>query len=185
MAGNHMSEMSPRQRMINMMYLVLTALLAMNISKEVLEAFKTMDKSIEYSYTDKQEFTKKQYKDFQNKADNNPDKLGEWNNVAIQLKYESQELIKVLDSIKSKFGELSGFEDDLPEGMLKQKDNKELVIKILIKSESKDGLGYGIKLKEAREKYKDFLLSLDSLEIYEGEGQVKDTLERQEARERL
>ena len=106
MAGNHMSELSPRQRMINMMYLVLTALLAMNISKEVLEAFKTMDKSIEYSYTDKQEFTQKQYKDFQNKADNNPDKLGEWNNVAIQLKYESQELIKVLDSIKFKFGEL-------------------------------------------------------------------------------
>ena len=58
MAGNHMSEMSPRQRMINMMYLVLTALLALNISKEVLEAFKTMDNSIEYSYTEKHEFTK-------------------------------------------------------------------------------------------------------------------------------
>ena len=33
-----MSELSPRQRMINMMYLVLTALLALNVSKEVLEA---------------------------------------------------------------------------------------------------------------------------------------------------
>ena len=39
-----MSEMSPRQRMINMMYLVLTALLALNISKEVLDAFQKMDK---------------------------------------------------------------------------------------------------------------------------------------------
>ena len=53
MAGNHMSQLSPRQRMINMMYLVLTALLALNISKEVLEAFQKMDKDIEYSYGEK------------------------------------------------------------------------------------------------------------------------------------
>mgnify|MGYP004361963525 CR=1 FL=1 len=70
MAGNHMSEMSPRQRMINMMYLVLTALLALNISKEVLEAFKTMDKSIEHAYAEKYTFNQKQYKEFQLKADN-------------------------------------------------------------------------------------------------------------------
>ena len=38
-----MSEMSPRQRMINMMYLVLTALLALNVSKQVLDAFQKMD----------------------------------------------------------------------------------------------------------------------------------------------
>lgn len=35
----------PRQKMINVMYLVLTALLALNISSEVLNAFKTMNKS--------------------------------------------------------------------------------------------------------------------------------------------
>jgi gliding motility-associated protein GldM len=39
----------PRQKMINMMYLVLTALLALNVSTEVLEAFKTVDKSIQTS----------------------------------------------------------------------------------------------------------------------------------------
>lgn len=36
MAGG---KQSPRQKMINMMYLVLTALLALNVSKEILEAF--------------------------------------------------------------------------------------------------------------------------------------------------
>ena len=41
----------PRQKMINMMYLVLTALLALNVSNEVLEAFKTVDKSIGTSNT--------------------------------------------------------------------------------------------------------------------------------------
>src|SRR6202012_2709348 len=39
----------PRQKMINMMYLVLTALLAINVSAEILNAFKTVDHSINNS----------------------------------------------------------------------------------------------------------------------------------------
>ncbi|HLG39277.1 MAG TPA: gliding motility protein GldM [Chitinophagaceae bacterium] len=37
----------PRQKMINMMYLVLTALLALNVSAEILNAFKTVNTSLE------------------------------------------------------------------------------------------------------------------------------------------
>jgi len=37
----------PRQKMINLMYLVLTALLAMNVSAEILNAFKTVNNSLE------------------------------------------------------------------------------------------------------------------------------------------
>ncbi len=36
----------PRQLMINLMYLVLTALLALNVSAEVMNAFKTIDDSL-------------------------------------------------------------------------------------------------------------------------------------------
>ena len=36
----------PRQKMINIMYLVLTALLALNVSSEILNAFKTVDQSL-------------------------------------------------------------------------------------------------------------------------------------------
>ncbi|MEP7163935.1 MAG: gliding motility protein GldM [Ferruginibacter sp.] len=36
----------PRQKMINIMYLVLTALLALNVSSEILNAFKVVDKSL-------------------------------------------------------------------------------------------------------------------------------------------
>ena len=39
----------PRQKMINIMYLVLTAILALNVSNEVIEAFKTVDKSLQGS----------------------------------------------------------------------------------------------------------------------------------------
>lgn len=40
---------SPRQKMIGMMYLVLTALLALNVSKEILQGFVMVDESIEKS----------------------------------------------------------------------------------------------------------------------------------------
>ncbi len=39
----------PRQKMINIMYLVLTALLALNVSSEILTAFKTVDASLQKS----------------------------------------------------------------------------------------------------------------------------------------
>ena len=42
MAGG---KLSARQKMINMMYLVLTALLALNVSKEILKAFHLMEVS--------------------------------------------------------------------------------------------------------------------------------------------
>jgi len=46
MAGG---KVSPRQKMINMMYLVLTALLALNVTKEILLAFTVIDNSLQKS----------------------------------------------------------------------------------------------------------------------------------------
>ncbi len=42
-------KLSPRQKMINMMYLVLTALLALNVTKEVINAFVTINESVTLS----------------------------------------------------------------------------------------------------------------------------------------
>ena len=164
-----MSEMSPRQRMINMMYLVLTALLALNVSKQVLDAFQKMDGSIGYSYSEKVDFNNKAYSDFELKAINNPEKLGLWNDVAKQVKAESKKLINVIDSVRFKIESLSGRSED---GMLVEKSNKELTIKVLVKGVEDKGYGYGEKLRIAREKYRDFLLSLDSLGIYQGSDAV-------------
>ena len=38
-SGNNVTRMSPRQRMINLMYIVLTAMLALNVSSDVLNGF--------------------------------------------------------------------------------------------------------------------------------------------------
>jgi len=48
MAGG---KLSPRQKMINLMYLVFIAMLALNMSKEVLSAFGTINESLEESIT--------------------------------------------------------------------------------------------------------------------------------------
>src|ERR1051326_5043622 len=49
----------PRQKMINMMYLVLTALLALNVSSEILNAFKTVNNSLETTNKTVNESTEK------------------------------------------------------------------------------------------------------------------------------
>ncbi|MEL7342070.1 MAG: hypothetical protein AAGM67_16430, partial [Bacteroidota bacterium] len=48
-------KLSPRQKMINMMYLVLLALLAMNVSKEVLDAFDNLKLKLQVSAENAQE----------------------------------------------------------------------------------------------------------------------------------
>ena len=53
---------TPRQAMINMMYLVLTALLALNVSKEILDSFVTVNNGLENtksSLNDKMKVNKK------------------------------------------------------------------------------------------------------------------------------
>jgi len=58
---------TPRQKMIGMMYLVLTALLALNVSKEILKGFVTVDESIENSkliLDENNERVKKAFEDY-------------------------------------------------------------------------------------------------------------------------
>ena len=52
MAG---SKESPRQKMINMMYLIFIAMLALNMSKEVLTAFGSMTEELSESNIELQE----------------------------------------------------------------------------------------------------------------------------------
>ena len=49
MAGgsNNVARMSPRQRMINLMYIVLTAMLALNVSSDVLNGFAQVQDGIQ------------------------------------------------------------------------------------------------------------------------------------------
>jgi len=90
--------------MINMMYLVLTALLALNVSVEVLNAFKTVNHSIEKSNTVIDEKNAITYKAFEAEIKDNQTmaKAKIWQPPALQVQKLSTELSSYLDDLKKK-----------------------------------------------------------------------------------
>lgn len=69
MAGG---KQSPRQKMINMMYLVLTALLALNISKEVLHAFVVVNIGLLQQKANLESKNEAAFNQFQQEVQSNP-----------------------------------------------------------------------------------------------------------------
>src|SRR5208337_1689760 len=93
-------KLSPRQRMINMMYLVLTALLALNVSKEIINAFVTVNDSLATSNANMEDKNKLTYAAFARAMQNDPKKYSEVNNEAQNVKKASDAMVTYLQSIE-------------------------------------------------------------------------------------
>jgi len=91
---------TPRQKMIGMMYLVLTALLALNVSAEVLNAFLLVDQSLRKSRDNIQSKTEVLYTQFETAYSENPDKVEEWKNEADSVKILTRELVDFMEFLK-------------------------------------------------------------------------------------
>lgn len=90
-----------RQKMIGMMYLVLTALLALNVSKDILEAFAMIDEGI---VATNESFTTKiddQYDAFKAAYDKNPAKVEEYWKQAQSIKGEADGAVQYLTTLKA------------------------------------------------------------------------------------
>lgn len=105
MAGGNLS---PRQKMINMMYLVLTALLALNISKDILESLTKLNESLDESAQTIHKKNKKIYANFAKAASTSPATAGKWNNMALQAQSKSNSLYNDLDELKHELIMVSG-----------------------------------------------------------------------------
>jgi len=68
---------TPRQKMIGMMYLVLTAMLALNVSTNVLDAFEKVDTSLHVTLENTEEQNAMQYRRFERAYAENPTKVGQ------------------------------------------------------------------------------------------------------------
>ena len=97
MAG---TKLSPRQRMINMMYLVLTALLALNVSKEVLNSFFEVNKGIERTTTNFKKKNNTTYAEFNSAAINNPEKYKKVRDKAFTVKRKADALVDSIQRMK-------------------------------------------------------------------------------------
>src|SRR5882762_8880792 len=93
----------PRQKMINIMYLVLTAILALNVSAEVINAFKTVDNSLQNSNTNITTSNATLYKSLEEKKNEEASKVlaNVWAPKAEAAKKLSAEMMTYIDGLKS------------------------------------------------------------------------------------
>lgn len=97
MAGG---KLPPRQKMIGMMYLVLTALLAMNVSKEILNAFVTVNEGLEKTKINFAGKNETQYSAFEQSFSENQAKVGPYWEKAQKVRTEADAVVRYIDEIK-------------------------------------------------------------------------------------
>lgn len=99
MAGGNLS---PRQKMINLMYLIFIAMLALNMSKEVLSAFGLMNQKM----TETNQATEQRNNSFiaglETKASEQPEKYDELKNKAAQIHVLANKIDTYIEDLKSK-----------------------------------------------------------------------------------
>lgn len=141
----------PRQKMINMMYLVLTALLALNVSSEILNAFKTVNNSIIHAngvVDDKNATTFNSFKQKMAKPET-AEKAKLWWAKAEQAKNLSEGMANYIEQLKTELKKESGLE--IKDGVESFKeDNLEAATRMMVEGEK--GKELEQKLKEYKEK---------------------------------
>jgi len=91
---------TPRQKMIGMMYLVLTALLALNVSKQIMDAFIVVNESMEITNENFSSKLDNTYSKFKIQYQLNPNKVGPYWEKAQRAHALSDAMVKYIDSIK-------------------------------------------------------------------------------------
>ena len=91
---------SPRQKMINLMYIVLLAMLALNISTEVLDGFSIVEDSLNRTTANASEENRSLYRDFETQLRQNPEKVKAWFEKATAVKQMSDSLFEFARQLK-------------------------------------------------------------------------------------
>lgn len=136
----------PRQQMINMMYLVLTALLALNVSAEVLNSFRLIDDGIKATNQSLVSKNAALMGEFENKYANNPVKTEPFIKEARRVQTLSQEFYSYIEGLKADIiAESGGLDDD---GGLKGKKDVDVGTRLLV--DQKKGYELQQKVNELR-----------------------------------
>ena len=96
---------TPRQKMINLMYIVLMALLALNVSSDVLRGFTLVDESLTRSTSNSAEQNRSLYNSLAEYMEKNPEKVGPWYEKAMHVKRISDSLYVFVGDLKAKINE--------------------------------------------------------------------------------
>ncbi|MFO8240575.1 MAG: gliding motility protein GldM, partial [Dissulfuribacterales bacterium] len=158
---------SPRQKMIGMMYLVLTAMLALNVSKDVLDAFVIVNHGLNQTTTNFASKNEGYYSKFDLAYEQNPDKVGDWKNRADEVKQMSDELYDFINECKIQIVSVKD-PDAIHDGHVElaevaNKDNTDAPPQIMIIGKK------GAELKEMINNFREEMISLiDNPDEYQG-----------------
>ncbi len=123
----------PRQQMINIMYLVLIALLALNVSNEIVNAFKTLKKGIGASSESIDKKVDGSFKQFQAAVEKNPDGQKYLDKATLMNQY-SEEFIAKIEALQLEINEGSNRGKELDaDGLAQKLDDQDTPTRILVK----------------------------------------------------
>ena len=149
---------TPRQKMIGMMYLVLTAMLALNVSKEVLDAFTLVDGGLTTTTENFAAKNESLYDKFNIAFEQNPEKVGDWKTRAEEVRAMSNELYEFLNLCKieivSKKDEEAVHDGGVHLAEVKIKDDTNIPAEIMLVNKR------GIELQKKIEDFREFLLTM-------------------------
>ena len=148
---------SPRQKMINLMYVVIMAMLALNISSEVLNGFSIVEESLNRTTANSSKENEVLYDNFAEQMKANPAKVKEWFDKATAVKRMSDSLYNYAQQLKLQIvQEADGKDANVLD--IKSKDNLEAASHVMLAP----GTGQGHKLFNAINSFRNRILSMVS-----------------------
>lgn len=168
---------TPRQKMIGMMYLVLTALLALNVSKDILDAFVLVEGGLSKTTENFGARNQVVYDQFSVMYISNPTRVKPWQDKALEVKRKADSLYNYIQDLKIKIIKKSEGEDTKAvEGTkiigekIEVKDNTDIPAELMITG------GKGIDLKARIEDFRNLILGMTNNEA-EIVNSIKHTLD--------
>ncbi|MBS4042297.1 MAG: gliding motility protein GldM [Chitinophagaceae bacterium] len=151
----------PRQKMINLMYLVLTALLALNVSSEILNAFKTVDRSLNTASDIVEQKNTEVLLSLTKLLEKGEtrEKAAIWKPKADQAKQMADAMVAELEGLKKELKEEAGLQ--LVDGKEQFKEDDLEAATRLFTAPPPEGKGKGEPLKNSLQAIKDKFLNLD------------------------
>ena len=155
----------PRQKMINIMYLVLTAILALNVSAEVINAFRTVKKSLEDSNNNIENGNKTLFTSLSDKLSNpeTKEKAAIWVPRAQSAKQFSEDVYNYIEGLKNEVKKQAGLKVDPGGNPILDRDGKEDFKEDYLEASTRlfEKKGEGKVLYKKLEDYRNQMLGID------------------------
>ena len=141
--------------MINLMYVVLMAMLALNVSTEVLEGFSLVEESLNRTTANSAKENADIFADFEEQMKTNPEKVRTWYDKAAEVKHMSDSLYDFIQELKIAIvKEADGRNGDITN--IKSKEDLEAATQVMLAP----GKGRGRELYDALNSFRGRILTM-------------------------